>query len=273
MKLLIVITSFPQAENIIHFAKQIANHTNEPVHQLVVIDNKQRYPVSLAEEVINLTRDLMGNQELIARIQIGDVEKEILQAAREGHFDLLIMGDVKTRYLPKILQGARTAKIVEGAPCTVIVVRGIARPIRRILLCDSGAGKSSFLSKFTAQLAQTLEGEEEVIVLHVMSQICAGPGVPDRDLLVSAGELIALHTPEGEILSQDIRILAQPGIQPVPIVRHGLVVDEILDEARRGDYDLVVIGAHQGKDWQRFLLEDFTRQILIHADRSVMVVT
>ncbi len=272
MKLLIAIPCLPQAEKIIRFAEQIAVHADGPVHLLLVVDNKERYLIPLAEEVIKLAREVMGNQDIIARPQVGEAEKEIIHAAREGNYDLLIMGEVPTKYLSKMMQGVRTTKVVEGALCPVIVVKGVTRPIRRILLCDSGAGKSPVLSRYTAQLAKTLEGEEEVIVLHVMSQICAGPGVSDRDLLANVDELIELHTPEGEILKKDLLALSQPGIHPFPMVRHGLVVDEILDEARRGDYDLIVIGAHQSKDWQRYLLEDFTRQILINADRPVMVV-
>jgi len=272
VKLLIAIPSLTQAEKIIRFAEQIAAHAEKPIHLLLVMDDKQNYLISLAEEVIKLAREIMVNQEIITRLKIGETEKEIIQAAKEGDFDLLILGELPTRYLSKMVHGVRTNKVAKAVICPLIVVKGKTRLIRRILLCDSGAGKSSLLSRYTAQLAKTLDGEEEIIVLHVMSQICAGPGVPDRDLLASVDELIEFHAPEGEILSQDMRFLAQPGIRPVPLVRHGLVVDEILDEARKGDYDLIVIGAHQAKDWHRFLLEDFTRQILIHADRPVMIV-
>lgn len=273
MKLLIAIPCLSQAEKTIRFVEQIAVHAGEPVHLLLGVDGKQRYLIPLAEEVIKLAREVLGNQEIIARLAVGEIEKQIIHEANEGNYDLVILGEVPSSYLSKKLHGAITIKAVEGVICPVLVVKGMSRHIRRILMCDSGAGKSPVLCRFTAQLAKTIEGEEEVTVLHVMSQISAGPGVPDRDLLASVDELIELHTPEGEILSQDMRILAQTGIQPFPMIRHGLVVDEILDEARRGEYDLIVIGAHQAKDWQHFLLEDFTRQILIHADRPVMVVT
>ena len=80
------------------------------------------------------------------------------------------------------------------------------------------------------------------------------------------------HTPEGELLGRDIRVLDQPGIHPIPKVRHGLVVDGILTEACNGDYDLIVIGAYKRQRWQHILLENLTRKVLIRSDRSVMVV-
>jgi nucleotide-binding universal stress UspA family protein len=55
-------------------------------------------------------------------------------------------------------------------------------------------------------------------------------------------------------------------------VRHGLVVDEIQAEARSGDYDLVVIGAHRGEGWRRILLDDLAHQIIVEMDRPVLVV-
>jgi nucleotide-binding universal stress UspA family protein len=83
---------------------------------------------------------------------------------------------------------------------------------------------------------------------------------------------VAAHTPEGQLVEQDVRVLNRPGLHPQAKVRHGLVVDEILSEARGGDYDLVIIGAHQENGWQRFLLDDLAHQILLHTDRNVLVV-
>ena len=74
------------------------------------------------------------------------------------------------------------------------------------------------------------------------------------------------------MLDRDIQLLDQPGIHPKPLVVHGLVVDEILSEARKGDYDLIVIGAHVEKNLRRFLLENLARRILKQSDRPVLVV-
>ena len=143
--------------------------------------------------------------------------------------------------------------------------------VKRILLCDSGA-ENPLLNRMTLQLTGLLEGEEEVTVLHVMSQISAWPGVQGKQLRAEAKELIEAHTPEGQVLEEDMRALGQPGIHVIAKVRHGLVVDEILAEARSGDYDLVVIGAHRGEGWQRLFLDDLAHKILVGADRPVLVV-
>ncbi|HEX6387363.1 MAG TPA: universal stress protein, partial [Anaerolineae bacterium] len=152
----------------------------------------------------------------------------------------------------------------------VIIAKGKIRPVHRILLCDSGAESVSLLDRFTARLAN-LARDPEITVLHVMSQMSAGPGVRGQQLRASAEELIREHTPEGELLERDVQILERLNLHPDTKVRHGFVVNEICQEARSGDYDLIVIGAHQGKGWQRFLLEDLAYQIIMHAARPVLV--
>jgi nucleotide-binding universal stress UspA family protein len=55
-------------------------------------------------------------------------------------------------------------------------------------------------------------------------------------------------------------------------VRHGLVVDEILNEARPADYDLVVIGARRAEVWQQLLLDNLARDIVTRVQLPVLVV-
>ena len=62
------------------------------------------------------------------------------------------------------------------------------------------------------------------------------------------------------------------GVQVTPKVRHGLVLDEILKEASIGDYDLVIIGAHQPQGLPAFLLDDLAQKIVTNIDRPVLII-
>jgi nucleotide-binding universal stress UspA family protein len=272
VKVLVAVNGSSRAAVTVQFAAQFLNKAGEPPTIITVIDRKSERLSSQAVKILNQARELLGISDIQTSIRIGHALEEITREASQGNFDLLIMGEIQVHYLDHLLKRSTTARLAEGAPCPVIVVKGEPRPIRRILLCDSGARRSSVLSRFTAQLAEILVGEEEVTVLHVMSQISAGPGVLGEELRATVNQLIEAHTPEGKFLGRAVRVLEQSGIHPVPKVRHGLVVDEIINEARRGDYDLIVIGAHQIKKWHNFLLEDLTRKILLQSDRPVLVV-
>ncbi|HUW95566.1 MAG TPA: universal stress protein, partial [Anaerolineae bacterium] len=84
--------------------------------------------------------------------------------------------------------------------------------------------------------------------------------------------LLTTDAREAVHLRKDLQILADLSVEGEAKVRHGLVVDEILAEARDGDYDLIVIGAHVASRLQRFMLTDATEQIVMGSDRPVLVV-
>lgn len=270
MRILIAIYDPSLAEQILRYASQFAQCTDDTCLVLTVIESPKHS--SPAANLVKRAQDLLGLTELIIHQRTGDPLREILAELKQTHFDLLVIGESqvlnpKTSYFKENI----AHKLAEQSPCAVLVVREPARPAKRILMCDSGA-ENSVLRRFTLQVAELLAGEEEITVLHVMSQISAGPGVPGRQLRADVQELIAEDAPEGRLLAKDLRMLDRRGIHPTARVRHGLVVDEILEEARSGDYDLVVIGAHRGKGWQRFLLDDLAHKILAQMDRPVLVV-
>ena len=204
---------------------------------------------------------------------MGNPAKEIIRESEEGGYDLVIVGSQPTHKLLTRLVGTTTEWVVSHAPCPVLIAKGTPRPIRRILLCVSGANTPSQHTLFTARLISQLDELYAITVLHVMSQISADPTASDEwQLYAGAAELIQENEPEGKLLQQDVLALAQSQARVQPKIRHGPVVEEILSEAQDGSYDLIVIGAHQTRGWQRFLLDDLAHKIVIQADRSVLVV-
>lgn len=207
------------------------------------------------------------------KLRYGGLEEQILLEARAGGVELLIVGDqCRQNAAARLLRGSLVLNLADHAPCALMVAKGRVGPIRRMLLCDSGAEGQALPGRFLSRLAARLGTEEEVTVLHVMSQISAGPGVPGRLLRADAAELLHEQTPEGHILRRNLEMLQGPAVFPHPAVRHGLVVDEILAEARPADYDLVVIGAHRAGMWQQLLLGNLARDLVTRLELPVLVV-
>jgi nucleotide-binding universal stress UspA family protein len=96
--------------------------------------------------------------------------------------------------------------------------------------------------------------------------------VPGWELEADAGTLMERHTREGELLQEDLSRLLVLNLHLEAKVRHGLVVTEIQAEANSGAYDLLVIGAHRGEKWERFLLDDLARQIINQVRLPVLVI-
>jgi nucleotide-binding universal stress UspA family protein len=272
MRILIALTSTRNNYETLHFSAQLAQRTEIPPTILMVVARETDRFLSPAEKSLKDAREQMDIPELITKIRTGDPIKEIILEVEEGKHDLVIIGEKYTSYWVRWFHRFPAVCVAEQVPCSAIISKGKAKPIRRILLCDSGAGSSSVLSRYTAQLAKILPNEEHVTVLHVMSQISAGPGVSGKYLRASTEELIEENTLEGQILERDVQTLEHLGIHPIPKVRHGLVVNEILTEAQNGDYDLVVVGQHLPSGPQSFLLDNIAHQILKRIDRPILVV-
>lgn len=291
MPILVAIDGSSQTDAGLRLAAQIAGRGQMPLTILTVIKHGAGGQTPSAELLLHRAVEIVHSQLDTVRtaVRVGHPATEIVREAEQGHYDLVIVGERPNRNLvSRFLAGSTAVRVVEHAPCPVIVAKGTIRPITRILLCDSGSGDPSVslpsppqarfralpsvLRRFADLRVDLLQGTEEIVVLHVMSQMSAGPGVRGKQLRGDTEELIEERTPEGELLHRDVGTLTALGIRAIPRVRHGLVVEEILDEVRDRDYDLVVIGAYRGEGWQRILLDDLTHRLIVELDRPVLVV-
>jgi nucleotide-binding universal stress UspA family protein len=273
MRLLMAIGDSTHAQPVLDLGLHLlrTSQSSRTATVLTVVSGNSHQPQ--AERLLVQAQDRLKAEGVAIQTKTrpGKPSDEIVAEAIESAYDLIVVGEWQASSLMARLRGSTTAQVVEQAPCPVIIAKGKIEPIKRILLCDSGAENPSLLNRFSAQLSKLATGQIEITVLHVMSQITAGPGVPGHQLRAEAQELIAEQAFEGEILAEDVRLLNGLNLTPQPKIRHGFVVEEIGEEARLGDYDLVVIGAYRGGGWQRFLLDNLAQQIIEQVDQPVLV--
>ena len=275
MHILMATGGSPHSETALGFGACLLQSIRAEIKVTVLTVIKHKAEYEKANLILTHARHLLAPQlkNLQTKTRVGHSAEEIIREAEEGKYDLVIVGERRRhKLMTRFWLGSTAVRVVEQAPCPVVIGKGRCGPVHRILLCDSGADNPSLLSRFTRQLADLIRPDQKITVLHVMSQIGAGPAVNGEQLWAQAEELMAERTPEGELLERDIELLQQLGVHPIPKVRHGLVVDEILAEAREGEHNLVVIGASPGQDWRRILLDDLAHQIITKIDRPILVV-
>lgn len=270
MHILIATGEAPHSDAALRMGGFIAEATDASVMVLTVIKNETgRIP---AEAILARAATLLpAGVAMQNKIRVGQPAAQIVREVRESGHDLLILGERVHHGLEKFILAPTVEKVLEQMPSSVLIARGQARRPKRLLVCESGRDPS-LLQRLIVQLKSLLAAAESLTVLHVMSQMAAGPGVEDWELRAGAEELMEEQTPEGKLLEDDLQRLKEFTAHLQAKVRHGLVVGEILEEARSGDYDLVIIGAHVGERWERFLLDDLAQEIVDHADRPVLVV-
>jgi nucleotide-binding universal stress UspA family protein len=290
MRILLCTDGSAHGQEALRFGALLARASSEAATLLGVVEHAtNRAEIERALE--------KGKQWLVdaptprTRVRIGHAAEEILDEATPEEYDLVVVGARGRRGITRFLMGSTSERIARHAAVPVLIVRGEHPQVRRVLVCTGGRTPGLNVVASGGRVAK-LAGAE-VIVLHVMSQLVAAPLLPEagvfqampqtpappspdefqlEDLEASAEELIAHGTREGLHLQQALDILAEQGVQGRALVRHGLVVDEISDEACKGDYDLVVVGARATEGWMRLLLNDVGGQIMgCCLDRPVLV--
>lgn len=124
-------------------------------------------PGMLAAEVRALRakiRKVVGERLKITILQ-GDPAARILSLARERHSDLIVVGTHGRKGLARVLLGSTAEAVVRGASVPVLVARGRARPVRRVLAPVNFAKYSESGFAYAAGAAAALKAR--LTALHV----------------------------------------------------------------------------------------------------------
>ena len=78
-------------------------------------------------------------QQVSFRTRVGQPWEEIVEEADSGQYDLLMMGQRQSRPLLTRIRGLVTQKVVARVALPVLIAKLEARPLHRVLVCDSGA--------------------------------------------------------------------------------------------------------------------------------------
>jgi nucleotide-binding universal stress UspA family protein len=271
MRVLLATKGSTHSEIAVQMLLELARTLTISATVLTVIKDKGE--AETAATLMSQTATRLGTAvaDVQTRLRMGDAAAEILREASEGRYDLILTGRRAAHSMLRRILGSVTQHLLTKLPCPLLIAKERARPIRTVLLCDSGEFAPPLLQRLVDSLPELLQ-DVHITCLHVMSQISARPGLPGEQLRAAAEDLIKAHAPEGEWLQRDSRILAGLEVTHDLKVRHGLVVDEIAAEARGGDYDVVVIGAHRGMGWAQLMLDNLARQIVAEVDRPVLII-
>jgi nucleotide-binding universal stress UspA family protein len=201
----------------------------------------------------------------------GLTAREVMGQARAMDYDMVVIGSRGRRGIRRLIAGSRACSILGGVTSSVLVVKGRPREaIHSILLCSAAGPASQETAKFAARLARALGASLEV--LHVMSQVALEEDAQAADLEAAAEELMESNTREGIHMAAMLEIAAAEGVDGEPLVRHGLVVEEIIAEAQDGHFDMLVVGAHATPGIEGLLSSDLAAEIMLSANRPVLIV-
>lgn len=271
MRILLCTNGYPHSARAMDLGARIARGAATTVDILTVAERNHEQE---ARQMAQAAADDLAAAEIPVNVhqRTGRLADQVVLQAQSEPYDLVVIGSRGRRGLVRLVLGSVALHVTGNAPASVLVVKGRARDLKRFLVCSSAGPTSERTVQVAGRLAQALDAS--VTLLHVMSQLpLCEDAVPD-DLLASAEELIDRGSREGVHLNQMLDLLRAQGQagRARAVVRHGLVCDEIMAEAREGRYDLLVTGAHVTPGLNARLVDDLTTDVLLAANRPVLVV-
>lgn len=201
----------------------------------------------------------------------GIMAEQVIRRACSTPYDLVVIGSEGRQGIKRLLIGSRACNVVGSTVTSILVVKGRRRKVLdKILVCSAAGPTSDDTVRFAGKVARALDASVEL--LHVMSQVALEKHAHAPDLEAKAEELIASEAREGDHLERMLDLLREEGVEAHARVRHGPVVDEIMAEAKKGHFDILVIGAHTTPGIRSLLVDDLSEKIMLAANRPVLVV-
>ena len=203
-------------------------------------------------------------------VRAGEPIRQILNQTAENHYDIAVIGARRKGAAGSYCYSERTYEVIKAVPPPVLVATGEFEQIKRILVCTGGKRYIEDAVRLTGKLATCLGAS--VTLLHVMAE----PPAIYADLVSmeeDVDRLLESRSELGRNLLQQKKELERIGVSAEVRVRHGIVIDQVFEEVREGDYDLIVTGTSQARGLLRhYIMGDLTRSILNHANCPVLVV-
>jgi len=216
------------------------------------------------------TRLEASGLQVNVHVRRGSFAREVIRQASAEPYDLVVTASPERRGIVARLVKPAALEVAEQVPASVLVVNGQVCEFRRFLVCTSAGPASEQPIRFAADLARRLGAA--VTLIHVMSQVPLSGNAAMADLNATADELIRHGSREGVHLGQMLALLKAEGVAARAVIRHGLVLDEILAEAQEGPYDLLVVGSHITPGIRPFLVENLSADVVLTTGCPVLIV-
>jgi nucleotide-binding universal stress UspA family protein len=280
MKVLVAINKSPESHMALAYACHLLEHFDADVHALYVKpDEVEVGPESfyapffskdglkdwidsdalqVQDKALNTCQYcLAGKVPCEPLIATGDPAEEILETARQGDYDMIVLGSHGHSALRGFLLGTVHAKILHHTNRPILIARDF-REIKRVLVAYRGSQCDQDALKFVGPLLA--RKRPQMTVLHVQENGREG-----------SAEFAQACLLEGN------RTLTDLGHEPEIKTRKGEYVDEVLQEVKSSPYDLVILGAYGHSkpkllrvisDEALNLVRSTTRPVLVFRNKS-----
>ncbi|HWN23496.1 MAG TPA: universal stress protein [Candidatus Sulfotelmatobacter sp.] len=269
MKILICSDGMPAAESAIQLGGLLAGPLQAETTILGIAEksaDERPLREALEKQAQSLRAQKFG---LEISMHAGEAVRQILDQTSKTSYDLVVIGARWTGATGHYWRSEKTYEVIKAIEPPVLVAIGECKRLKRFLVCTGGKEFIEQAIQLTGKLAAALGAS--VTLLNVMAK---APAIY-ADLVQLEEDVSRLLESKSELgtnLQRQKRELERLGVSAEVRLRHGIVIDQVFEEARDGDYDLIVTGTSQARGLLRhYIMGDLTRSILNHANCPVLV--
>lgn len=270
MHILVATDGSPHARQALEFASLLADKADA---RLTVVGVAEQPSAAQATQLgLEDARRLLIERGIECELKRrnGHAAEEILRETEENKYDLLVMGARGRSRLTRFLLGSVSYRVLEHAQIPVLIVREARQQLETILVTVGGRPQSAPTVCFGTELAHKLGARATLLhVTNPIPQMYTGLNEMEETL----PELLQTDTEEGRALRRGARLMEERDVDGDIELRHGLVEEEIILEAREQDVDLIVLGSSvQAGPLGRLLVGNITRRVIDGTKRPILVV-
>lgn len=199
----------------------------------------------------------------------GRAEQVIPERANQGDF-LTVVSPLGRSRIRHWLTGRSFRVLMEEIKGPILYVPTIRLPLRRLLISAGGLGYEVDAENLALQLAAL--SRADVTILHVIPPTDLDYPTT-RDVREHLKDLQDTDTILGRSLRKGLEIAKEAGLNAKLITRQGHVVEGIVAEVRKGNYDMVCMGSrYSGHALRQLYTPNVTAEVAEAANCPVLTV-
>ena len=241
---LIVTNGYPRTWSAIEQGAWLASTLGAKITLLGVTEKANPAAIDDAHPLEEMFERAVGlfkaqGTEYNLEVQKGIAEEVIPKRATQGKF-IVVLSPLGRPQIRRLITGRSIRHFIEELTQPILYVPQSKLPMNKILISVGGLGYEINAEHLAMQIA--LKSRTEITLLHI---------VPPMELDYPTARMLRdnwqhveqTDTPIGRSLRQALQIAETNGLTAVIKGRQGNIVEEILAEAREGNYDLLCMGS------------------------------
>jgi len=218
-------------------------------------------------EVVERCRTLLPADipSVQTKCEVHHAASYILDTAKSTQTGLIVVGTHDRSRLTEMLVGSISHHVLLHSNCSTLIVKGKARPVTRVLMAMESREDALRLQSWLT--AYPFRNPVAVTILSVVPSLA----IVEPNLMTGFQSWVEEHKRQAQQVVHDMaQALAGPQFTVTTDVRSGDPVTTVCEAGN--SHDLIVVGSHGRKGFDRFLLGSVSHAIVHRANASVLVV-